>query len=173
MNYVKQVVLCGLLFIPVTFLLAHGTGVSFEETKDGYKIDIGHDEFIAENESVRFDFALYPENIENVEGEVFTDVWVTITKDKKIYFAGGIDKPVFGTTGFTYVYPEQGTFLLSARFQKDGETITKTEFPLTVIAPLDAVPPPNPLVVPALYGGIGLLLGALLVLGVYKLTYKK
>ncbi len=118
-------------------VFAHGTGVSYEETKEGYKIDIGHDEFIAALESTRFDFALYPEDIANTDGEVYTDVWVTLTKDKKLFFGGAVDKPVFGATGFTFVFPETGTYIVSARFQKDGETVTKAEFPLTIISPLE------------------------------------
>lgn len=132
-----------LLLYSLTF--AHGTGVSFEENKDGYKIDIGHDEFIAAKESTRFDFALFPEDITNIEGEVFSDVWVTFTQNNKIFFAGGVAKPEFGVTGFTYVFPEAGVYTVSARFQKNGETIVKTEFPLTVIEPLeedtDTIPP--------------------------------
>ena len=139
---------------------AHGSSFSHEETKDGYKIDIGYDEFIAENESVRFDFAIYPENIEAVEGEVFDDVWVTFTKDKKIFFAGGVSKPVFGATGFTYVFPEQGSYVLTARFQKDGETVVATEFPLEILPPLEAEDTGiNPQILYALFGLSGLILG--------------
>jgi len=133
----------GLVLLSIVFLLspasilAHGNSFSHEETKDGYKIDIGYDEFIAANESVRFDFAAYPEDIDAAEGEIFTDVWVTLTQDKKAYFAGGIDKPVFGATGFTYAFPKEGSYILSARFQKDGETVVATEFPIEVLPPLD------------------------------------
>ena len=136
----------------------HGTGVSYEENRDGYKIDIGHDEFIAAEESTRFDFTLFPEDISNVEGAPFTDVWVTFTKDKKIFFAGGVHKPEFGITGFTYVFPKEGTYTVSARFQKDGETVVKTEFPLTVIAPLEVVKP-KPNILAAVGAGVGLLFG--------------
>jgi len=129
-----------LLLIGVTTAYGHGSSFSHEETKDGYKIDIGYDEFIAANESVRFDFAVYPEDIASLNGEeeLFTDVWVTITQNKKAYFAGGINKPVFGATGFTYAFPAEGEYMLSARFQKDGETVVATEFPLTILPPLQA-----------------------------------
>lgn len=130
------VVMLMLLVLPVS-LFAHGTGVSYEENKDGYLIDIGHDEFIAALESTRFDFQVYPEDISMVEGEVFTDVWVTFTKDKKIFFAGGIHKPEFGATGFTYMFPEVGTYTISVRFQNRGETVVQTEFTLDIIAPLE------------------------------------
>ena len=143
-----------------TLVAAHGSSFSHEETKEGYKIDIGYDEFIAENESVRFDFAIYPENIETVEGEVFDDVWVTFTKDKKIFFAGGVSKPVFGATGFTYVFPEQGSYELTARFQKDGETVVATEFPLQILPPLEVEDTGmDPKILYALFGLAGLILG--------------
>ncbi len=119
-------------------VFAHGTGLSYEENKDGYKIDIGYSESITALESTRFDFALFPENSSSSEADVFTDVWVTVTQDKQIFFAGGVHKPVFGTTGFTYVFPKEGTYTVSTRFQKDGEMVVKTEFPLTVIPALDS-----------------------------------
>ena len=153
MNILKYSVLF-LTFVCITHTsisFAHGTGVSFEETKDGYKTDIGHDESITAKESTRFDFAVYPIDFANVTSDIYTDVWVTITKNKKIYFAGGIHKPEFGTTGFTFVFPEKGEYLISARFQKNGETVTKSEFPFTVIAPLEVVEVSVPY---ALYGGI-------------------
>jgi hypothetical protein len=151
-----------ILFFGGAYLVsAHGSSFSFEEKKDGYKIDVGHDEFIAADESVRFDFALYPEDMSALpEGEeLFTDVWVTITQNKKAYFAGGVDKPVFGATGFTYAFPKEGEFILSARFQKDGETVTTTEFPLTIIAPLDQKKGLPPILLYSLFGLAGLLVG--------------
>ncbi len=141
------------------FAGAHGSSFSHEEIKDGYKIDIGYDEFIAENESVRFDFAIYPENTDAVEGEVFEDVWVTLTKDKKIFFAGGISKPVFGATGFTFVFPEQGSYVLTARFQKEGEAVVATEFPIEILPPLEEKSGVDPRILYALFGLSGLMIG--------------
>lgn len=155
-------ILIGLCIACTTASLAfaHGTGVSYEENKDGYLIDIGHDEFIAAKESVRFDFTIYPEDIESIEGEVFTDVWVTITKENKIFFASGIHKPVFGTTGLTFVFPEEGTYTLSARFQNEGETVVETEFPLEVIPPLPGDQEGiNPLIIYGLLTVAGLCIG--------------
>lgn len=156
--FLSFLLVCALCSIAV-FAQAHGSGVSFEEFKDGYKVDIGHDEFIAQGEATRFDFALLPEDLSAVEGELFSDVWVTLTKDKKLFFAGGIDKPVFGATGFTYVFPEQGSYVVSARFQKEGETVVKSEFPLEVIAPLEEKKELNPMILYMLIGFAGLALG--------------
>ncbi len=144
----------------VLTVYGHGSSFSHEETKEGYKIDIGYDEFIAQNESVRFDFAVFPEDIASVEGEVFDDVWVTFTKDKKIYFAGGISKPVFGATGFTYVFPEQGSYVLTARFQKDGDTVVATEFPLEILPPLEEDKKIDARILYLLFGLSGLMLGS-------------
>lgn len=112
---------------------SHSSGVSYEEIKDGYKIDVGHAEFIYDQEPERFDFSIFPESVTSTEGELFSDVWVTFMKDKKLFFAGGIHKPVFGSTGLTYVFPEPGTYTMSVRFQKDAETVVKTEFPIEVV----------------------------------------
>lgn len=159
MRFIFTLVVLISLFGGTEFVSAHGSSFSHEETKDGYLMDIGYDEFIAAHESVRFDFAVYPENIEVVEGEVYTDVWVTITKDKKIYFAGGVHKPVFGATGFTYVFPEAGDYVLSARFQKDGDTVVGTEFPLSIIPPLQEKKEIPPLYLMLMAAGAGLLTG--------------
>lgn len=153
------VVLLIMLLGTATFALAHGNSFSYEETKDGYKIDIGHDEFIAAGESIRFDYAVYPEDIESVEGEVYTDVWVTITKDRKIYFAGGIHKPVFGATGFTFVFPEEGEYVMGARFQNEGETVVSTEFPLSVTPPLEKKQEIPALLLMGIVASAGLLIG--------------
>ncbi len=142
-----------------TQVFAHGSSFSYEETKDGYLIDIGYDEFIAEGESVRFDFDIYPEDITTIEGEVFTDVWVTITQNNKIFFAGGIEKPVFGATGFTYVFPEEGEYVLSARFQNEGNSIVETEFPVTIIPPLEGEETTSPIVIGGIMGVAGLICG--------------
>ena len=148
-------------FLCATIMYAHGNSFSYEETKDGYLIDIGYDEFIAADESVRFDFTIYPENIEaiNTNEELFTDVWVTVTQNKKAYFAGGIDKPAFGSTGFTYAFPKEGEYILSARFQKDGETVVATEIPLTIIEALDEAPGLPPLVLNTLFVLAGIFMG--------------
>lgn len=142
-----------------TTAYAHGTGVSYEENKDGYKIDIGHDEFITEGEATRFDFTIYPLDINSVQGEVFTDAWINFSKDKKLFFAGGIHKPVFGTTGFTYVFPEPGTYTISARFQNAGETVVSSEFPIEVLAKPKPVQNPPQMVVYGMVACAGLLIG--------------
>lgn len=148
---------CVFAFGAIVF--AHGTGVSFEETKEGYKIDIGHDESIAALEATRFDFALYPEDLESIEGEIFSDVWVTIMQDKSLFFAGGIDKPTFGGTGFTYVFPQEGRYVISARFQKDGDTVVQSEFPLDIIAPFETTQEMPPWVLTLLLCAAGLFVG--------------
>ena len=161
------------MVLSTSFAFAHGTGVSYEENKDGYKIDIGHDEFIAAGESTRFDFAVYPVDFASAKGDVFSDVWVTVIQDKKIFFAGGIHKPVFGTTGFTYVFPKDGTYTISARFQKDGETVVKTEFPFTVIMPLETKKETNPYILPSIIAFLGFIVGGAVGLLGERLFFKK
>jgi len=115
-------------------VFAHGDGVSHEEQKDGYFIDIGYDqEFPVAQDSLRFDFVTYPDDKESIKGEVFTDVWVRISQERELFFSGGINKPAFGTTGFTYVFPREGTYEVLARFQNDGETVVETSFTIDVL----------------------------------------
>lgn len=153
---VASLLLFSLLFLFVyATVLAHGSGVSYEETKDGYLIDIGFT--VAEPaafEAVRFDLNLYPENNEPAEEDLYTDVWVRIAQDRDLFFSGGINKPVFGATGFTYQFPKAGTYEILIRFQKEGETVVETSFPMTVSGG-GAGSSINPLVA----GGVGALLG--------------
>lgn len=142
-----------------SFAFAHQTGVSYTETKDGYNIDIGHDQFITAGQPSRFDYLLYPVDVSNVQGDVFTDIWVTITsEDKKLLFAGGISKPTFGSTGFTYVFPKEGTYTISSRYQKDGDTVVSTDFQVQVLKSTDPQGV-NPLLLNGLIAFAGLIIG--------------
>ena len=141
------------------FVFAHGTGISHEVTKDGYFIDIGQDtEFPIALEQIRFDFTVYPEEHVATDEEIFTDVWVRISQDRELFFSGGINKPVFGATGFTYMFPKEGNYEVLARFQKDGDTVVETSFTLEVLPPAqkDALT-----VNPFVAAGAGFLLGFL------------
>lgn len=150
---------CALFFASCSpFVFAHNTGVSYTETKDGYKIDIGHDQFITAGQPARFDYLLYPADASSTDG-IFTDVWVTITdSDKKLLFAGGISKPTFGSTGFTYVFPKEGTYTISSRYQKDGDTVVSTEFPIQALQSTDPQGV-NPVILYVLLSLAGLVIG--------------
>lgn len=116
------------------FVSAHGDGVSYEETKDGYFVDIGRDvEFPIAQEQLRFDFLTYPENVEASTEDSFTDVWVRISQDRELFFSGGINRPIFGSTGFTYMFPKEGTYEMLARFQKEDETVVEVTYTLEVL----------------------------------------
>lgn len=130
-------------FIGIHAVNAHGTGVSFEEEKDGYFIDIGYSEELPEAmKPLRFDFSAILPN--TPEENVFTDVWVRIAQGRELYFSGGIHQPVFGSTGFTYVFPKEGEYEVTARFQNEGETVVETSFFLTVVPNEAALKPVNP-----------------------------
>jgi hypothetical protein len=135
----KKITILGILLFVLllqasTGAQAHGSGISHEEQKNGYFIDIGYDqEFPIAQDSLRFDFVTYPEDRGSIEGEVFTDVWVRISQDRELFFSGGINKPVFGATGFTYMFPREGTYEVFARFQNDGETVVETSFTINVL----------------------------------------
>lgn len=141
------------------FVFAHNTGVSYTETKNGYNIDIGHDQFITAGQPARFDYLLSPASASSTDGEIFTDVWVTITdSNKKLLFAGGISKPTFGSTGFTYVFPKDGTYTISSRYQKDGDTVVSTDFAIQALQSTDPQGV-NPVILYVLLSLAGLVIG--------------
>lgn len=110
---------------------AHTTGSSWEQVYNEYKVDVGYDPtiFVA-NEPERLDFNVVKEA--TGEDVPFADVWVRISKGNKTVFATGVHKPSLGKTGMTFTFPEAGDYLLSARFEKDGNTVVESSFPITV-----------------------------------------
>ena len=114
------------------FASAHSTGQSFEKTVNGYVIDVGFDAVdLVAGEPVRFDAVLWSQD--RSEMPDFTDVWVRLVPvESGIVFAGNIHRPVFGSTGMTYVFPKGGDYELTVRFQTDGEQIAEASFPLSV-----------------------------------------
>ncbi|MEX0652026.1 MAG: hypothetical protein WD509_00945 [Candidatus Paceibacterota bacterium] len=128
-SYISLFVL--VFLVPVT-LHAHGFGVSYEENKDGYLVDIGYDpEIFTTDSRALFDFTLYYEGTE--EDVEYSDVWLRINQGTRVIFAGGIHSPEFGTAGILYTFPEEGEYAISVRFQNMGEALTEVTFPVTVI----------------------------------------
>lgn len=143
-----------------TVAFAHVVGVSYEDNKAGYKIDIGYDQLINQGTPARFDFALTLLDPNATTTELFTDVWVTFLKNKTLYFAGDIHKPVYGSTGFTYVFPEPGTYTVSARYQKQDDSIVEDSFTVDVLpAPIASATQSASLLTYILIGGAGLFIG--------------
>lgn len=119
----------------VTTAQAHGDGASFEETKDGYFIDIGYDP--AEptvGEAIRFDFSVEEVGSTSTT-KIHSDVWVRIMHEDRVQFSGGIHRPVFGPTGFAYVPHAPGEYEIFARFQDGSEKIVESSFSLYVTVP--------------------------------------
>lgn len=120
------------LALPWFYAHAHGTGASFEKEINGYLIDVGYDPVIlAAQEQQRFDFGVSKKG--STEAVDFTDIWVRIApKERGIIFASGIHRPDFGLPGMTFTFPRAGEYELTVRFQKNGNVIAETSFPLTV-----------------------------------------
>jgi hypothetical protein len=124
------------IFMQAFVVSAHTTGSSWEQVYNEYKVDVGYDPtiFVA-NEPERLDFNVVKEA--TGEDVPFADVWVRISKGNKTVFATGVHKPSLGKTGMTFTFPEAGDYLLSARFEKDGNTVVESSFPVTVGAAQD------------------------------------
>lgn len=142
--------------LPSHYLFAHGSGFSYEETKDGYLIDIGYDpEVPTQSDRVRFDFTVSQvDSATAVEDPAYTDVWVRIMHGEELFFSGNIHKPIFGPTGFNVVFPDAGTYDITARFQSNGKKVVETSFPFVIEA--EAIPVDW---TPWLIGGMATLLG--------------
>jgi hypothetical protein len=111
---------------------AHGIGRSFEETRDGYKVDIGvSEEIISLGENVRISLELY--NASNQEAVDFTETWVLLSNNQTTMFSGNIIRPENGllpVLNYTFVTP--GTYGLTVRFMKANEELIESTFPFEV-----------------------------------------
>ena len=110
---------------------AHGIGQKFEKEAGPYLVDIGSNTLtFRAGDIIALDFnILEKETRQNAE---FTDIWMRIEKENKIFVAGGLSKARFGGTFLSYVFPEAGEYKLFVRFQNGEEVLAEMEFPLVV-----------------------------------------
>lgn len=138
---VATIIFALLLTFMITGSYAHGTDGELIKESNGYTIDIGYEpEIIYAGETVSFDFLLKKDTLK----EEFTDVWVRITQDSKSIFATGIHNQDFGGTTLLYEFEKEGNYVLHVRYQKDGESITEAEFPITVTPSESQIEPNSP-----------------------------
>ncbi|MFZ2522236.1 MAG: hypothetical protein WAX44_00015 [Minisyncoccia bacterium] len=117
-------------FLLPVIVLGHGTGGTFEEVVNGYKVDVGYEpEKVVSGESQRFDFDLYDLGEKEV---VFTQVWVNISQGSKTVFAGGINKSYIGGAGMTFIFPSPGEHKINVRYENEDKSIVESSFLLEV-----------------------------------------
>jgi len=132
----------GVLLLSPVFMLcgsvvsAHSEGASFEQVIDGYIVDIGYSpENIVAKTSVPFDFGL---NLSSGEEVLYESIWVRVSQDRNVFYAGGIHRSSVGATTMLYQFPEPGVYTLSARFQDGVDALTEVSFEVEVGAPTDS-----------------------------------
>lgn len=145
------------VFVVPLYAFAHGDEASFEKTVGEYLVDIGYSvPTPSEGESVLFDFKLQKADTE--ESVPFDDVWVKIESDdsKAVVLATGIHNAEFGGPRLSYVFPHEGTYTISARYENKDGSITEASLPMTVTGAQKHTSTSANIV----WGIIGLLLGA-------------
>lgn len=155
---------CVSALLPAT-LIAHGSGASYEEEKNGYLIDIGYGpDAIAAGQRLRLDFDLIALDI-STTSDLFTDVWVRITKGDELYFSANVAEPYFGPTVLNLLLPDPGEYDIYTRYQNDATNVVDTTFTLLVATSSTTASPasaPGWLSVTTLFTlGGGLITGAL------------
>jgi hypothetical protein len=133
----KQITLLAVLMVCVTVIFAgaqtnaHSTGATIETVVGEYLVDIGYTpENIVTGSPARFDLLLFSD--ESGQEVEFTDVWVRVEKDSILWFAGGIDQPIFGSAGFSYTFSESGEYTLSVRYHDERKVLIETEVSVMV-----------------------------------------
>lgn len=127
---------------------AHGeAGLTFSATSTTedmppYIVDVDYSDIVVEAGRIgRFEFNLFAD-AERTRGVDFTDMWVRISRNNGkrdvAVFAGGIAKQIFGGDGFSYIFPESGTYTLSIRYNDAnkgtfGETVAEAQVPIEVL----------------------------------------
>ncbi len=115
---------------------AHGAGAFFETEVGNYILDIGFSSPAPQtDESVIFDFQLRNSGTTLISGSdaAYTDVWVRIEGENGTVFASGIHNAEFGGPRMSYVFPKEGTYTISARYEHGNDTLAETSFPMTVV----------------------------------------
>ncbi|HEY0907801.1 MAG TPA: hypothetical protein VGE35_00450 [Candidatus Paceibacterota bacterium] len=116
--------------VPV-FASAHYGIASLEKTVGEYFFDIGYSaEFIA-GDLIRFDLAVLDETTREILP--FSNVWVRIKEGDRLLFAGPIDYGEFGRPGFSFVFPREGEYTLSTRFETPSQQIPEQDFSIAVV----------------------------------------
>jgi hypothetical protein len=176
---IKGIILSLVLLLTfVSKVSAHGDGASLEKDVDGYLVDVGYDpDTLVSQEVVVLDFSLIES--ESQTPVEFSDVWVKISSADEVVFATSINKARIGLTTLTYAFPDEGEYVLSARYQSGNDTLVETEFPLRVSASAevgeDKIPESgnssgnNSIV----YLGAGTILGLIMGFGLVRLISKK
>jgi hypothetical protein len=116
----------------VSVVFSHNFGSYWEKEVNGYRVDVGYSpDIFMEDTPVRFDFAILdPQTKQDLN---FSDVWVRIEQNNRLFFAGGLGKAKFGPTGISYTFLEPNDYTLSARYSNASGTITEAEFDFTIL----------------------------------------
>ncbi len=119
------------IFVGVAVSYAHGIGLTIEgSTLEGYKTYLDANTIIPyQNEPTRLDFEIWTSEGKPMD---FTDMWVRIEKERSMIFAGPIMRARFGMTGFTTVFPFEGSYDILVRFQNGETVLGETSFKLPV-----------------------------------------
>ncbi|NQV92952.1 hypothetical protein HQ403_00460 [Candidatus Kaiserbacteria bacterium] len=158
-NYKIILFFIGIAFVFPFIVLGHGLGASYEETVDGYKIDIGYEpETVTSESRVRFNFSI--SNEESNDEVMYSDVWVRINEGSQTVFASGIHHPEFDGAGLLYTFPKEGNYEISTRFQNGSESLAEVTFPLEVQSAGEDTATSTPSLLAV--GLIGLVFGGLL-----------
>jgi len=157
-HFLLLYILCAL--IGVQSVSAHGDEASFEEVKSEYTIDIGYPKKIVAGEASSFDFDV--RQVNGTSTHAYENVWVTITQGKKLFFAGGLHKPRLGPTVFSFVFPSEGTYTISSRFEKSDKEIVESSFPVQVLVGQEDGGKTNSHTENLFFGALGLALGGLI-----------
>jgi hypothetical protein len=128
----KKLALALLLLLAPSLISAHTSGLSIEKVEEGYKFDIGYSQDFVAGDLIRFDLKL--SKSDSTEVIPFTSAWVRIDKGNDTLFAGPIAYGEFGLPGFSVVFPAEGDYDLSIRFEKGTDKIAETTLPIPVKA---------------------------------------
>ncbi len=135
MRYIIIVPILSALFI-CSIAYADGYAQKLDQPVGDYIANVDYDSSFPVVDPLtptRFSFQLW--NKDRTETVAFNDVYVEIIPQdgSDVIFAGGLNHPAYGDTGFRYIFQKGGAYKLYVRFEdKDLTTLAEATFPLSV-----------------------------------------
>ena len=122
---------CTAVFPPI-MARAHGSGAYMEKVVGDYLIDIGYDEIaMREGNPVAFDFNISKQ--EQSQKVTYTDVWIQVaSQNNETVFQGRIHKYIFGQPALILGFPQNGSYIITVRFENVEEILAEAIFPLAM-----------------------------------------
>ncbi len=125
--------IAGLGFLLPGMAWAHGSGPALQKVVNGYQIDVHYPFVMQAGVPIWLNFFLSKKD-EGIPAE-FTDLDVSVMKDKSVMLKTNITKKLGKGTGAVMTFPNPGTYRIYLTYNNGKDTVVETYFDTEVHAP--------------------------------------